>query len=140
MSTLTVIENKISSIRKYLVILEGFKKYSEAELFHDTTVTGAFERYLYLATQATIELGESYIAYKDFRKPTTMRETFAILEENGIIDDVLEKKLSNMAGFRNALAHDYEELDTAMLYDALHNRLGDIEEFISVIEKIIKNK
>lgn len=140
MSTLGIIENKISSVRKYLMLLEGFKKYPQAELFHDTTISGAFERYLYLVTQATIELGESYIAYQDFRKPTTMRETFAILRENGIIGEALEKKLSDMAGFRNALAHDYEELDLLTLYEALHNRLGDIEEFISIVGKSIKNR
>ncbi len=138
MSTITVIENKISSVKKYLGLLEGFKKYSREELFGDTTIVGAFERYLYLVTQATIELGESYIAYRNYRKPTTMWETFAILRENGIIGSDLEKKLSDMTGFRNALAHDYNELDPSILYGALHDSLGDIMIFVSVMEERLK--
>lgn len=139
MSTITVIENKVSSVKKYLGILEDFKKYSREELFRDPTICGAFERYLYLVAQATIELGESYIAYKNFRKPTAMKETFSILRENGIIENELEKKLSDMAGFRNALAHDYDELDPEILYKALHERLGDIGEFVLLMEEKIKS-
>ncbi|MFZ3032085.1 MAG: DUF86 domain-containing protein [Candidatus Moraniibacteriota bacterium] len=138
MSTLTVIENKISSVKKYLTILEGFKKYSLEELFQDTTIAGAFERYLYLVTQSTIELGESYIAYKDFRKPTTMRESFSILKENGVIEGELEEKLSKMTSFRNALAHDYEELDPRMLFNALHESLEDIKVFLVVLQEKIQ--
>ncbi len=44
-----------------------------------------------------------------------------------------------MTGFRNALAHDYEELDPEKLYGVLHHHLGDIATFISVIEEKIKN-
>ncbi len=94
MSTISVIENKISSVKKYLAILEDFKKYSREEIFGDVTRSGAFERYLYLVTQASIEVGESYIAYRNFRKPTTLREVFGILFENGIIGNDLSAKLS----------------------------------------------
>ncbi len=72
MTNLAVIENKISAIRKYLKILERYKKYSRDEIEGNVDIRGAVERYLYLATQAVIDLADAVIAYKNFRKPTTM--------------------------------------------------------------------
>lgn len=78
MSNLKVIENKKSAIRKYLKILQRYRKRSKKEIEGDIDIKGAVERYLYLAVQSTIDLAEAIIAYKSFRKPTTMSEAFYI--------------------------------------------------------------
>ncbi|MBI3592561.1 MAG: hypothetical protein HY099_03660 [Nitrospirae bacterium] len=54
MSNLKVIENKKSSIRKYLKILQRYKKYAKKEIEDDIDIRGAMERYLYLAIQSTM--------------------------------------------------------------------------------------
>ncbi len=72
MTNLSVIENKISAAQKHLKILERYKKYSEKEIEEDLDIRGAFERYLSLAIQSTIDLAEAVISYKNFRKPSTM--------------------------------------------------------------------
>ena len=133
MSNRAIIENKISHIRKYLRILDGYQKYSRKEIEGSIDLKGAVERYLYLAAQATIDLSEAAVAYKNFRKPTTMSESFYILNEEKIISNELTEKLVKMTGFRNAVAHDYEKLNYEIVYDVLQNRLKDIEEFIGRI-------
>ena len=85
MTSYNVIENKVSSTRKYLSILERYEKYSKEEIENNLDIRGAIERYLYLAVQSTIDLAESMIAFKKLRKPTTMAESFHILHEAGII-------------------------------------------------------
>ncbi len=136
MTNLSVIENKISAIRKYLKILERYKGYSRKQIEENIDIRGAVERYLYLATQAVIDLAEAVIAYKDFRKPTTMSEAFYILNEEDIIPPQLTEKMVRMAGFRNIMAHDYEKINYDIVYEILQNRLKDIEEFIEKIEAI----
>lgn len=133
MSNLKVIENKKSSILKYLKILQRYKKYSRKEIEDDIDRKGAIERYLYLAIQSTIDLAEAIIAYKDFRKPTTMTEAFYILSEEKLISDNLTKKLIKMVGFRNIVAHDYEKIDYDIVYDVLQNKLKDVEKFLKEI-------
>ena len=133
MSNRAIIENKISHIRKYLRILDGYQKYSRKKIEGNIDLKGAVERYLYLAAQATIDLSEAAVAYKNFRKPTTMSESFYILNEEKIISNELTEKLVKMTGFRNAVAHDYEKLNYEIVYDVLQNRLKDIEEFIGRI-------
>lgn len=130
MSNLTVIEIKISHIQKYLQLLERYKKFSQKEIEGNPDLKGAVERYLYLATQATLDLGEAIIAFKEFRRPGTYTEVFSILDEAEFIPQALSERLVNMTKFRNIIAHDYERVNFGIVYDALANRLGDIEELI----------
>ncbi len=136
MSNIDVIENKISAIRRYLGFLEPYKHYKAEELAPDPTVRGAVERYLYLVAQATIDLAEALIAFKDLRKPTTLGESFDILEEANIIPSALKENLVKMVGFRNILAHDYGEIDYKIVVDVLRNRLGDIEQFMEKVKGV----
>ena len=138
MSNLKVIENKKSSIQKYLKILQRYKKYSKQEIEGDIDIKAAVERYLYLAIQSTVDLAESIIAYKNFRKPTTMTEAFYILSEERFISDRLTNELAKMVGFRNVIAHDYEKIDYDIVYDVLQNKLKDIEIFMKEISKRLK--
>jgi len=136
MTNLSIIENKISSGKKYLKILERYQKYSQEEIENDIDRRGAVERYLYLAAQSAIDLADTVIAYKNFRKPTTLSESFHILEENGIISPELTEKMVKMTGFRNVVAHDYEKINYGIIYDVLKNRLGDIEIFLEKIASL----
>lgn len=137
MTSISDIENKISSVKKYLGILERYKKYSREKIEQDIDVRGAVERYLYLTAQSTIELAEAIIAYKKFRKPTSMSENFSVLNEEGIISLELAENLIKMTGFRNAIAHDYDNIDYDIVYDVLHHKLDDIKKFIEITEGLI---
>ena len=138
MSNISVVESKISSIRKYLKLLERYKRYERHELENNPDLKGAFEHYLYLAAQAAIDLAEAIIAFKDFRRPATYTDAFYVLDEQDFIPKELSEKLINMAKFRNIIAHDYEDVDFGIVYDAGQNRLVDIEEFISVEREKLK--
>lgn len=135
MTSLFVIENKVSAIREYVKILEPYKQYSRIDVEKDNQIRGALERYLYLAAQATIDLAEAVIAFKKFRKPTTLSENFHILQEQDVISGELAEKLVSMVGFRNTIAHDYQKVNYDIVFDVLHNRLSDLEEFITAAKK-----
>ncbi len=135
MTSIEVIENGISKVRKYLSILDNYKNKTAKDLATDITLRGAVERYLYLAVQATIDLGEAIISYKEFRKPSTFAESFKILQENKLISKSLEKKMAQMTGFRNRIAHDYGDIDYNILHDILIKHLNDIEDFLDEVTK-----
>ncbi len=139
MTNINIIENKISSIKKYLTILERYKNYSQKEIENSIDIKGAVERYLYLLLQSSIDLAEAFVSYKKFRKPSTLSDSFYILNENEILSDEMVKNLVKMTGFRNAIAHDYEDLNYEIVYDVLQNRLNEIIEFVDIIEKKISN-
>ena len=135
MTNFSIIENKITAIKKYLNTVDRYKKYSKDEIEKNPDLSGAVERYLYLITQACIDLAEAVVSFKNFRKPTTYREGFEILGEKSVISLNLVEKMVKMVGFRNVIAHDYEEIDYNKVYDVLQNKLVDIEQFITEIRK-----
>lgn len=134
MSSLSVIETKISHIQKYLKLLSRYKGFSQSQIEENPDLKGAVERYLYLATQATLDLGEAIIAFKEFRRPGTYTDVFYILQEENFISKILSEKLVNMTKFRNVIAHDYEKVDFGIVYDALKNRLVDIENLLKSVK------
>jgi len=135
MTGLDVIEKGISNIKKYLSILSSYKDKSITDLLNDLTLRGAVERYLYLAVQATIDLAEAIISYKELRRPSTFSESFEILNEHNIISKEVKTNMLQMAGFRNRLAHDYGDINYNVIHDVLINRLTDIESFLEEISK-----
>ncbi len=137
MTSLMIIEDKISSIKKYLNILERYKKFSKEEIEQDIDIRGAVERYLYLVTQTTIDLAETVIAYKKLRKPTTYSENFDILQEKKIISTDITKNMEEMTGFRNTMTHAYDKLDYNKVYNVLQNKLKDIEQFVKTVSKYL---
>lgn len=137
MTNFSIIENKITAIKKYINIAEKYKKYSKDEIANNPDLKGAVERYLYLISQAAIDLAEAVISFKNFRKPTTFREGFEILGEEKIITPSLAEKMAKMAGFRNFIAHDYENINYDIVYDVLQNKLSDIEEFLKEVKKYL---
>lgn len=133
MSTIQVIANKLSAIQKYLSILERYTAYSREELERNIDIRGATERYMYLAIQSVIDCAEAVIAYKKFRKPTTMSDAFYILEEQGVLSPEEIQPLIQMTGFRNIIAHGYEHIDYDVVHDVLHGQLADIVHFAQKI-------
>lgn len=137
MTNLNIIENQISLTKKYLKLLTYYQKLSEEQIKVDPHLKGGLERYLYLATQSAIDLSEAMIAYQKLRKPTTMAESFEILAEEGIVSQPLSEKLIRMVGFRNIIAHNYTELDYKIVFDVLHHRLKDIEDFLQSVQNVL---
>lgn len=137
MTSLAVIENKISTIQKYLHILDGYQCHTRKEIEDNVTIRGAVERYLYLVAQAAIELAEATIAFKNLRKPSTMGESFSILAEGGLIPEAVSEKMIKLAGFRNVIAHEYEKINYDIVYAVLQQKLGDVEEFVDSIRRAL---
>ncbi len=137
MTNIHVLENKISLIKGYLHILERYKRYSQEEIQKNIDLRGALERYLYLAMQAAIDLAEALIAYKELRKPSSMRESFSILHEHGLIPTEVTDTLVSMVGFRNVIAHDYANVDYGRVCKVLHQDIAKLSDFIAAIESLL---
>jgi uncharacterized protein YutE (UPF0331/DUF86 family) len=54
--------------------------------------------------------------------------------EAGIISGELMQKLVQMTGFRNVIAHAYDDLDYDIVFDVLHNGRNDIGAFLEALE------
>ena len=137
MTSIETLKNKLSEVNKYHLLVVGYKKHSVDELNADVTLRGAVQRYLYLLTQATIDLGEVIISFFKYRQPSTYAEIFEILFENKFITHELITPLKKMTGFRNILAHAYGQIHIEMVHQVLQKDIFIIETFLGQIQNNI---
>lgn len=129
------IRSKISSLRKYLGKLQAYEGLSLDEIMQDDERRAAIERFLYLATQAGIDLAEMLVKLHAFGRPETMTECFHALLDQEYIPEELAGSLIRMVGFRNVLSHGYEFINYSIVRDALNFHVRDLESFVQIIEK-----
>lgn len=139
MSNYKEIVLRLEKIKEYLKVLADLKKKCKlADFAKDKILRGALERYLQLAAEAAIDIGEIIISELELPAPITNKEIFEILGRQKIISLKLAKNFSEIAKFRNILVHDYIELDLKKMYDYLQQDLDDFAKYIAAIAKFLK--
>jgi uncharacterized protein YutE (UPF0331/DUF86 family) len=86
-----------------------------------------------------LALAEMVIKYKDLRLPQTYAEAIDILGESGILEPSFAYQFAKIAGFRNFLAHDYEQVDARLICDEILSRLGEVDAFIAQIATLVNS-
>jgi uncharacterized protein YutE (UPF0331/DUF86 family) len=81
------------------------------------------------AAELTIDIANHLVKIRKLGLPRDSRESFTLLAQAGMIDEVMLRKLQGMVGFRNILVHEYQELDMAILIDVIQYRAQDLLEF-----------
>ena len=73
------------------------------------------------------------------REPSSYRDTFTVLAENGVLPPGDLERFENMASFRNLLVHYYERVDEEIVYGIFKKDLPDFEFFVGrIVEYLIR--
>jgi uncharacterized protein YutE (UPF0331/DUF86 family) len=104
-----------------------------SELRPATDASDAVILHLWQAVQVVIDLAVSACLHWDLGAPPSYAEAFRRLAGAGIIDDALAVRLGRAAGFRNVIAHAYDELDMSRVFRAASKGPADLEAFLSVL-------
>ena len=132
-----VIRKRLNKLDEYLEILNGLKKYSLDEFLSTPEYYGSVERFLQLAIETIVDIGNHIVADLGLGEVNWYSDIAAILEEKNFISIDLREKWIRMVGFRNILVHDYLEVDRKIVYEVLHNQIGDLEELKQVFAKFL---
>lgn len=87
------------------------------------------------AIESVIDIAAHISASEGLGLAFQIKENFKFLNEAGIIDETLMKKMQSMVGFRNIAVHDYKTIDVNILKSILTEDLKDFEEFYAIILK-----
>lgn len=134
------ITDKLADLKKYVGLLAEYRKKSREEIARDMTLRGAVERYLQLAIETVLEIGEMIIAAEALKKPETYREVIEILGNEGVIEKRFAQKLAPIAGLRNMLIHRYDEIDIEELCHHLRHDLGDFDSFAKQVAAYVGSR
>ena len=135
------IKDKIKDIKTYLEQLSEIKPNKFEEYEKDFKTKAACERYFEKIAEAVVDLATLVIKEKDLQIPEKDYEAFEILEKENIIDSNLTKKLKDMKGMRNIIAHQYGDVNDEFMYTAISKEIeDDVKTFLEIIKNLIKNK
>lgn len=132
-----IFRKRLGKIEEYLIILDRLSKYTIDEFVGEPERYGSAERFLHLSIEAINDLGNHVIADLDMGEVNWQSDIPRVLFERGYISRELQDKWIKMIGFRNVLVHEYLNIDHKLVYDVLHNNLGDFRELIVVLARWI---
>lgn len=126
-----IFSRRLEALVGYLEKLRAFLDAEEAEFVREPALHDLAERYLHLAVEASLDLGNHWIAERGLPAPEANRDTFTVLENAGELAPELAERLRGWAGFRNILVHEYLRIDHSIAYRAIRDELKDLESFVS---------
>lgn len=133
------VDQRIRKLREYLKILDELQgKYSKKQFISQYTIYGLVERFLHLAIEAVIDIGNQIIIEMDLPKPDYYRDVIRALAEAKVLPKPFARKFEGVAEFRNVLAHDYLNIDHAKVYDHFMNDYPQIKIFLRHIVKYLE--
>ncbi len=124
-----IFSRRLDGLRGYLEKLRAFRATSEEEFRASPALHDLAERYLHLAMECVLDLGNHIIAEQRLPTPEANRDTFTRLEEAGELSSEIAGRLRAWAGFRNILVHQYLEIDHGIAWHSIQNDLADLEAF-----------
>lgn len=124
-----VIRKRLNKLDEYLAILAGLQKYTREEFLENPERYGSAERFLQLAVEALIDIGNHVIADLGLGEVDSYADIPSLLAGEGHVEESAKEKWIQMIGFRNILVHEYvEDIDREIVYEVLRERLGDFGE------------
>jgi uncharacterized protein YutE (UPF0331/DUF86 family) len=125
-----IFSRRLATLRGYLEKLRAFQRTSEREFLGSPALHDLAERYLHLAMECVLDLGNHFIVEEGLPTPETNQDTFTRLERAGAIPADLAARMRSWAGFRNILVHQYLDIDHGVAWHAIQQDLGDLEAFV----------
>lgn len=137
------IKQKIDLIQQDLVYMEKLSHFSFQEIVSDYIKMNNFERLLEKIVARAIDINEHFInelATVEMKTPQNYKETFLRLAEFGVYSQDFAVSIAKSVGTRNALTHDYDELDLQKIYSSAKECLEDYYKYCEYILQFLDKK
>ena len=139
------IKEHLKYLNKYYLLLLDAGKIQHDVFIQDDVLQASSERFLQLAIESCLNIGNRLISLYQFEKPVKTPETYAdiFIELNalGVVDDQFSGSLIKMARFRNRLVHLYWEINKEDIYRFVQENLEDFKLFEKkVVDFLNKNE
>ena len=80
-----------------------------------------------------MDIGAHLIASMETPPPDTMGQTFDLLAQEGILNNILAANLKKAVGFRNIAVHNYESINWIIVHSIIRYHLADFTEFAKMV-------
>ena len=135
------IKVKIEYIQRDLNRLEPMADLTINEVAKDYVKYAALKNFLMEIIGRAIDINEHIIAEAGDAKleaPLKYRETFLRLANMGVLPVNFAKEIAESAGFRNAVVHDYNNLDKHIVHKSVDEAIKQYAKYCGYILKFIE--
>jgi uncharacterized protein YutE (UPF0331/DUF86 family) len=137
MVNVEIVRRRLQHLQEYLSILRHYADYSFEEFAANPERYGSAERFLQLAIEATLDIGNHVVADLRIGSVEKASDVPRRVHEHGLIDAQLQQRWIRMIGFRNILVHEYGEIDRRIVYQVVCQRLGDLEDLSRAFARLL---
>lgn len=128
-----VLAERVAAVERHLTRVAARLPADSTDFLPSTDASDAVILHLWQATQTVIDLAMSACLHFKLGAPSSYADAFGRLRAAGVIDDALATPLTAAAGFRNVVAHAYDQLDMARVHRAASNGPTDLRRFLAVL-------
>ncbi len=133
---------KIKLISQGLEQLKSFENMTFAEVAGDYIKYSALKNILMETIGRAIDINEHLInaSGKNLDVPITYRTTFLAMEQIGVLPPEFAREVAKSAGFRNAIVHEYNNLDKSAVYKTVGQAIGQYKLYCDYIMKYLDGR
>jgi uncharacterized protein YutE (UPF0331/DUF86 family) len=128
-----LLAEKAGAVERHLGRIEERLPADPAALLPATDASDAVILHLWQAVQVAIDLAVSACLCFHLGTPASYADAFRRLARAGKLDAGLAERLAHAAGFRNVVAHAYEQLDMERVHRAASQGPADLRAFFAAL-------
>jgi uncharacterized protein YutE (UPF0331/DUF86 family) len=133
-----ILHKRLANLGKSLKVLKDLQKYSFDQFIGNPLLYGSAERFLHLSIEALIDIGNHIISDLELGEVHYYADIPSRLGEHGYLNDRQKNVFIKMIGFRNALVHEYIEIDRKIVFDIIQSNLHEIQEIQKIFAAFIE--
>lgn len=130
---LQIIARKAKLILEDLVRLEEYAKNPLETYLAKYELQLASERLLELILSRLIDINYHILSQKHKMIPSDYADSFVKMQKMGEITEELFGQMKGAAGLRNALAHEYDQIDPKMVYEGMQNTIKYVRGYLKQV-------
>jgi uncharacterized protein YutE (UPF0331/DUF86 family) len=137
-----ILSRKVDIIRLRLKRLQKYRLITVQEYLDNDEAQDVIERNLEIIIQAAVDINKAILKNLLGSSSTELKamknsESFILLARRGILSEPLARELAKSGGFRNVLAHLYDEIIPVKVIVALNETLQLYPEYLSEIQSYL---
>ena len=135
-----VLAEKVQVVQRHLARVADRLPADPGDFHPVSDASDAVVLHLWQATQIVIDVALAVCVHQNLGTPNGYADAFRRLQAAGVVDAELGDRLARAAGFRNTVAHAYENLDMARVYRAAKEGPRDLVAFLARVRDLLPTR
>ncbi|MGE6531807.1 type VII toxin-antitoxin system HepT family RNase toxin [Pseudomonas sp. NPDC077382] len=128
-----IVERKLGSLMRCIARIRSKTPADINELLHDLDLQDVLVLNLSRAVQVCVDIAVHILSELKQPPPETIDKAFDMLAEEGFMNVALAQRLKRSVGFRNLAVHNFDVINSVIVYTIATKHLADFEAFAKTV-------